>query len=98
MLSSDLAYFDLAYTSHCNLAKMLKPSDLFKAAKNLTYYQPRPLILNVKILLKIEIKLICFNLCHTDSIQYALNCFLWCLIFILVVIYCKSSIHLHFNI
>ena len=62
MLSS--RYTDLGDTSLCNLVKKLKTSDLFKAAK-LTYYQPRLLVLNMKILYITEIKLL--FLCLIDT-------------------------------
>ena len=47
----------LTHAIQCNLVKKLKTSDLFKAV-NSTCYQPRLLVLNLKILYIIEVKLI----------------------------------------
>ena len=60
----------LTHAIQCNLVKKLETSELFKAV-NSTCYQPRLLVLNLKILYIIEVKLIC--LCLIDSIQYAFN-------------------------
>ena len=43
----------------------LPKSSKFQNLLNLTCYQPRPLVLNLKILFIFEIKLICFNVALT---------------------------------
>ena len=55
---------------------------IFLRPLNLTYYQPRLLVLNMKILYIIKIKLI--FLCLIDSFQNALDCILLYLIYMTV--------------